>query len=300
MTSRELNLEKIKLAIISAIFGTIGLVTHFIPLSSAAIVFYRALLGGLFIIAYSYISGRKINLQSIKNNLPILIATGFFMGLNWVLQFEAFRVSTVAIGTVCYNTMPIFLIVFASIIFKEKLTLRSCICIICATIGVALMANVGGSEINLNTALGCVYGVLGAVFYALIVTFNRKLNFIETYDKLVFQFIFSALIMAAYITFIEKSSFAFSSSIDEKTFAVGIFCMLLLGFFHTGISYIIYFNTISKLKADIVAILTYIDPVVALLLSYFVLREKMTVPQFIGAAIILLSTLINELLSLRH
>lgn len=166
MTSRELSFEKIKLAIISAIFGTIGLVTHFIPLSSAAIVFYRALLGGLFIIAYSYISGRKINLQSIKNNLPILIATGFFMGLNWVLQFEAFRVSTVAIGTVCYNTMPIFLIVFASIIFKEKLTLRSVVCIICATIGVALMANVGGSEINSNTALGCVYGVLGAVFYA--------------------------------------------------------------------------------------------------------------------------------------
>ncbi len=300
MTSRELNLEKIKLAIISAIFGTIGLVTHFIPLSSAAIVFYRALLGGLFIIAYSNISGKKINLQSIKNNLPILIATGFFMGLNWVLQFEAFRVSTVAIGTVCYNTMPIFLIVFASIIFKEKLTLRSCICIICATIGVALMANVGGSEINLNTALGCVYGVLGAVFYALIVTFNRKLNFIETYDKLVFQFLFSALIMMVYITFIERSSFAFSGNIDTKTFTTGIFCVLLLSFFHTGICYIIYFNTISKLKADVVAILTYIDPVVALLLSYFVLRETMTLPQLIGAVIILLSTLINELLSLRH
>lgn len=299
MTSRELSFEKIKLAIISAIFGTIGLVTHFIPLSSAAIVFYRALLGGLFIIAYSYISGRKINLQSIKNNLLILIATGFFMGLNWVLQFEAFRVSTVAIGTVCYNTMPIFLIVFASIIFKEKLTLRSVVCIICATIGVALMANVGGSEINSNTALGCVYGVLGAVFYALIVTFNRKLNFIETYDKLVFQFLFSALIMLTYITFIEKSSFAFSSNIDEKTLATGIFCILLLSFFHTGICYIFYFNAISKLKADVVAILTYIDPVVALLLSYFVLREKMTLPQFIGAVIILLSTLINELFSLR-
>lgn len=302
MTSRGLNLEKIKLAIISAIFGTIGLVTHFIPLSSAAIVFYRALLGGLFIIAYTYISGRKINLQSIKNNLSILIATGFFMGLNWVLQFEAFRVSTVAVGTVCYNTMPIFLIIFAAIIFKEKLTLRSIICILCATIGVVLMSNLisdKGTGVSSNTVLGCIYGVLGAVFYALIVTFNRKLNFIETYDKLVFQFLFSALIMSTYITFIEKSSFAFSSNIDEKTLAMGIFCILLLSFFHTGICYIFYFNTISKLKADVVAILTYIDPVVALLLSYFVLREKMTLPQFIGAVIILLSTLINELLSLR-
>jgi drug/metabolite transporter (DMT)-like permease len=302
MTSRELNFEKIKLAIVSAIFGTIGLVAHFIPLSSAAIVFYRALLGGLFIIVYSHISGRKINLESIKNNLPILIATGFFMGLNWVLQFEAFRVSTVAIGTVCYNTMPIFLIVFAAIVFKEKLTVRSIICIMCATAGVVLMSNIIGDKgtgVSSNTVLGCIYGVLGAIFYALIVTFNRKLNFIETYDKLVFQFLFSALIMAIYITFIEKSSFAFASSIDNRTFTIGIFCILLLSFFHTGICYIIYFNTISKLKADVVAILTYIDPVVALLLSYFVLREKMTLSQFIGAVIILLSTLINELLSLR-
>lgn len=299
MTSRELNLEKIKLAIISAIFGTIGLVTHFIPLSSAAIVFYRALLGGLFIIAYSFFSGRKINLKSMKDNLPILIATGFFMGLNWVLQFEAFRVSTVAVGTVCYNTMPIFLIIFASIIFKEKLTFRSFICILCATVGVVLMSNVTSSEINSNTILGCIYGVLGAIFYALIVTFNRKLNFIETYDKLVFQFMFSAVIMAIYVAFIEKSSFAFAKNIDQATFAYGLICILILSFVHTGFCYVHYFNAVSKLKAEIVAILTYIDPVVALMLSYFVLREKMTFPQFIGAVIILLSTLINELLSLK-
>ena len=56
-----------------------------------------------------------------------------------------------------------------------------------------------------------------------------------------------------------------------------------------------YFNAVSRLSADTVAILTYIDPVVALLLSYFVLREKMTGLQFLGAILILGSTLVNEL-----
>lgn len=287
--------ERLKLTLISATFGTIGIVTHFIPLSSAAIVFYRALIGGIFIMIMTRLSGKKIDIRAMKDNFIVLIFTGFFMGLNWVLQFEAFKVSTVAIGTVCYNTMPIFLLIIASFMFDEKITLKSLICILVATIGVVLVSNVINTGIKSNEVLGCVYGILGAVFYALIVTFNRKLSFIETHDKVIFQFMFSAVIMAIYVSSIEKTSFVFDSDIDRNTFIVGLFCMLLLSFFHTGFCYVHYFNAVSRLKAETVAILTYIDPVVALMLSYFFLKEKMTFLQFLGAILILASTLVNEL-----
>lgn len=287
--------ERLKLTLISATFGTIGIVTHFIPLSSAAIVFYRALIGGIFIMIMTRLSGKMIDIRAMKDNFIVLIFTGFFMGLNWVLQFEAFKVSTVAIGTVCYNTMPIFLLIIASFMFGEKITLKSLICILVATIGVVLVSNVINTGIKSNEVLGCVYGILGAVFYALIVTFNRKLSFIETHDKVIFQFMFSAVIMAIYVSSIEKTSFVFDSDIDRNTFIVGLFCMLLLSFFHTGFCYVHYFNAVSRLKAETVAILTYIDPVVALMLSYFFLKEKMTFLQFLGAILILASTLVNEL-----
>ena len=291
----DVKRERLKLALISAAFGTIGLVTHFIPLSSAAIVFYRALIGGLFIIVMINLSGKTVNVKTMKDNFVILVFTGFFMGLNWVLQFEAFKVSSVAIGTVCYNMMPIFLLIIASFVFGERITLKSFVCILVASIGVVLVSNVATVGIKSNEVLGCIYGILGAIFYALIVTFNRKLKHIETHDKVIFQFMFSAFIMLIYVLLIEKKSLLFNQGLSDRDLIIGIICVLLLSFFHTGFCYVHYFNAVSKLKAETVAILTYIDPVVALLLSYLVLKEKMTALQFLGAILILGSTLFNEL-----
>lgn len=291
----DVKKERLKLILISATFGTVGLFTHFIPLSSAAIVFYRALLGGAFIVVMMKMSGKDINIKSMRDNLAVLVLTGFFMALNWVLQFEAFKVSSVAIGTVCYNMMPIFLLIIASFMFNERITIKSGFCIFIATIGVVLVSNVINVGIKSNEVLGCIYGIIGAIFYALIVTFNRKLNQIETHDKVVFQFAFSALIMAIYVGFIEKKSFLIDNSLPQNEIVVGVVCMLILSFFHTGFCYVHYFNAVSRLKAETVAILTYIDPVVALFLSYFVLKENMTALQFLGAVLILGSTLFNEL-----
>ena len=291
----DLRKERLKLIFISATFGTIGIVTHFIPLGSAAIVFYRALLGGIFIILATIMSGKLVNVKAMGDNFFVLIWTGFFMGLNWVFQFEAFKVSSVAIGTVCYNTMPIFLLIIASFMFKEKITIRSVICIIVATIGVVLVSNVINTGIKSNEVLGCFYGILGAINYALIVIFNRKLSHIETHDKVIFQFIFSAIIMFIYVIFIQRESLFFEKNISNETLMIGIFCILLLSFFHTGFCYVHYFNAVSRLKAETVAILTYIDPVVALFTSYFILREKTTGLQMLGAILILASTLVNEL-----
>ncbi len=293
----DLKTERIKLILIYATYGTIGTVTHFIPLSSSAIVFYRALLGGLFIIFLTCMRGASINIKSMKENLSILILTGFFMGLNWVFQFEAFRVSTVAIGTVCYNTMPIFLLIIASIMFKEKITFKSIICIIVASIGVVLVSNVINTGIRSNEVLGCFYGILGAIFYALIVTYNKKLNQIETHDKVIFQFLFSAFIMFVYVMLGKDNSLFFNQGISQKDLTIGILCLLLLCFFHTGFCYVHYFNAVSRLKAETVAILTYIDPVVALFLSYFVLREQATGLQILGAMLILISMFVNNLIS---
>ena len=298
ISTNNVRKEKIKISLIYAAFGTIGIVAHFIPLSSPAIVFYRAILGALFIIVSTYIRGHSVDFKSIITNFKILIFTGFFMGLNWVLQFEAFRVSTVAIGTVCYNTMPIFLVIIASIVFKEKITIKSIICILVAMLGIILVSNVIYTGINSNEVIGCIYGILGAIFYALILISNRYLSNIETREKIIFQFVFSAIIMVIYVLFISKGKFVFDDGIDEKTALIGIICIILLGIFHTGFCYVHYFDAVSRLKAETVAILTYIDPVVALLLSFFVLKEKMTILQLVGAILILGSTLANEFIKI--
>ena len=74
-----------------------------------------------------------------------------------------------------------------------------------------------------------------------------------------------------------------------------IFMLLLVGILHTGITYYLYFGSMGHLKAQTVAITSYLDPVVAILLSIFVLGEGMNVIGIVGAVLILGSALFSEL-----
>jgi len=75
----------------------------------------------------------------------------------------------------------------------------------------------------------------------------------------------------------------------------GWICLLVVGLIHTGVTYCMYFSALKDLPGQKVAILSYIDPLVAILVSVVVLRESMTVWQVLGGAMILGFTLWNEL-----
>lgn len=71
--------------------------------------------------------------------------------------------------------------------------------------------------------------------------------------------------------------------------------VLIIGIVHTGIAYALYFGSMKDLKAQSIAVLSYIDPVFALLLSAGVLHEKLSVFGVAGAVLILGSALISEI-----
>ena len=71
--------------------------------------------------------------------------------------------------------------------------------------------------------------------------------------------------------------------------------LLVVGLVHTGITYCMYFSALKELNGQEVAILSYLDPLVAVIISVAVLGEKMTFLQLIGGILILGCTLWNEL-----
>ena len=73
-----------------------------------------------------------------------------------------------------------------------------------------------------------------------------------------------------------------------------VIMVLIVGIIHTGIAYALYFGSMEKLKAQSVAVLSYLDPVFALILSAVILGERMTVFGIIGAVLIIGSAIISE------
>ena len=283
-------MSKAKLSLITsmAIFATIGIFRKYIPLPSSTVAMARAVIGTLFLVAMILLRGKKISFESIKKNALPLCFSGVFLGFNWILLFEAYNHTTVATATLCYYMAPVILILISPIVFKERLTLPKLLCAVVAVGGMTLVSGIftSGDKGNDNIK-GVLLGLCAAFLYAAVVTCNKKLKDIEAFDRTTVQLGISAIVLTPYTLLVEDFS-----QVALNGFTV--IMLVVVGVVHTGIAYALYFGCIDRLKTQIVAIYSYIDPVGAVLLSALFLKESMGVPEIIGAVLVLGATLASE------
>lgn len=283
------NKSKFSLILSMFIFGTIGIFRRYVPLSSGLLAISRGYIGALFLILLIFIKKDKIAFKAIKNNLFLLCLSGVFIGINWILLFESYQYTTVATATLCYYMAPVFVIIASPFLFKEKITFKKAVCVIVALVGVVMVSGVietgfsGAGEFK-----GVLLGLGAAAFYASVIVLNKKIENVPIYDKTAVQLISAATVLLPYSLLVEDNS-------NVEITPVVIIMLLVVGVVHTGFSYALYFGTIEKLNAQTVAIFSYIDPVVAIILSALILKEEMSIFGVIGAVLVLGSTLVSEL-----
>ena len=280
-----MNSAKFRLIGAMSIFGTVGIFVHYIPLPSATIAFCRGIIGAVFLLLLILITGKKPELPAIRKNLPLLCLSGAAIGVNWILLFEAYHYTTVATATICYYLAPLFL-VLASPLLGEKLTVKKCACIGIAMIGMVFVSGVLTGGIGGFT--GILLGVGAAVFYASVMFMNKRLSPIGAYDKTIIQLFTAAIVILPYLLFTGGLSFPPMETVSWVFLAV-------VGIVHTGFAYALYFGAMKDLSAQSIAILSYLDPVLSIILSALVLRESLDIFTVIGAVLILGSALYSEL-----
>lgn len=280
--------DKLNLLFSMMLFGTIGTLSRFINMPSGVICLGRAFFGVIIILAFISLRREKPDYEAIRRNIGWLILSSFLMCLNWICQFEAFKHTTIAAGTLCYYMQPVFYIVAASIVLREKLSPKKIACVIVAFCGMILVSGVLQTGLRLSELKGVLFGVTGGFFYAMVVLINKYMKDISPMNTTIVQMALVSVIMLPYC--------GMTGQFGQISFTyVGLICLLVLGFLHTGIGYIIYFDAVNKLPAQTVGILSYIDPVEAVLLSAFFLKEPISVFTIIGAVMILGATAFSEL-----
>lgn len=181
---------KAKLEIIGsmAAFGTIGAFVRHIPLPSGELALYRALIAAGAIFLWQLCSGQGTGIKDAKAELHLLILSGAAIGINWILFFEAYRYTTVAMATLSYYFAPVIVTVASPFLFKEKLTARQVFCFIMSTLGLVLVIGVsrGGSSSDL---IGILFGLGAAVFYASVVLLNKSIRHVSGINRTFFQFL---------------------------------------------------------------------------------------------------------------
>ena len=263
------------------IFGTIGLFVDAIPLNSGVIALFRGIMGLVFLLLVMALTKQKLRFDVIKKELLLLCISGGAMGLNWVLLFEAYRYTTVATATVCYYLAPAFLMLVSPLL-GEKLTVKKLLCLATCLVGMVLVTGIDGGSVT-----GVAFGIGAAILYASVMFINRKIKSVSDYERTVTQMAMSIPVVAVYVLLRGGVDFGAMN-------ATGWLLMAVVGIVHTGFAYFLYFGAVGKLPATSVAVCSYLDPVVAVLLSA-VLIAPIGIPAICGAALILGSTLLGQL-----
>ena len=278
--------KKIIFCLAMVIWGTIGPIRRMIPLSSSIVALFRAGIGSLVLLFTMILIKHRINFKMIRNNLLYLIPSGILLGFNWILLFEAYNYTTIAIGTLCYYMAPIFVILCSPFVFKEKLTLKKMICTLVALLGMVFVSGILTSTMMINK--GILYGLASALFYASIMILNKKIKEVDALDKTLIQLVISTVVLIPYILISEDLlAIPFTSNT--------ILYLLIAGIIHTGLAYVMYFGTIAELPGLSAALFSYLDPVVAIFISFLFLHEPIDTFGIIGAFLILGSAIYSEI-----
>lgn len=271
-----------------AIFGTIGLFVRYIPLASGEVALYRAVLAAILIGIYLLVTGQKIPFLSIRKEIPLLLASGMAMGINWILLFEAYKYTTVSVATLSYYFAPIIVTVVCPFLFHEKMTKKQIICFVMSTLGIVMITGIGEVGKSGTDMKGILFGLGAACFYATVILLNKFIKGVGGIHRTFLQFLAAIIILLPYV--------ALTDGVNLHALnGIGWGMLLIVGFIHTGVTYCMYFSSVNELPGQKAAILSYIDPLVAVLVSVCLLGEAMTMWQLFGGILILGFTLWNEL-----
>lgn len=284
---KNIQAEKMMLIASMCIFGTIGIFRRYLPLPSSLVALVRGMIGTVFLLMVVFVQKRRFDKEVIRKNILLLLLSGTAIGFNWIFLFEAYCYTSVAVATLCYYLAPILVILSAPVVLKDKPTVRQVLCAVAALCGMIPVSGVMDAGVGIGSLKGLFYGIGAAILYASVILMNKKMTDINAYDKTVFQLFFATITLLPYVLATESIS-------ALRLTLPSVLLLLTVGIIHTGLAYWMYFSSIQALKAQTAALWSYLDPVLAIILSTVLLKEPMSPAAWVGAAVILGSAYLCE------
>lgn len=271
------------------IFGTMGPFVRAIGVSSGELALYRAIMATVMVGAFLLLTRQPLSLKSSKSAV-LLLLSGAAMGFNWIFLFQAYKYTTVSVATLSYYFAPVLVTVLCPILFKEKMKPINWMCFSLSTVGLILLTGIGDLSKGSAHFVGIGFGLCAAVLYASVMILNKYIKAVTGLQRTFFQFVAAIVVLLPYVLL----SDGMNLGVLDTT---GWWCLLAVGIIHTGFSYCMYFTGLKALSGQKAALLSYIDPLVAVVISVVVLHEAINPVQLLGGAMILGFTLLNELKS---
>lgn len=264
------------------ISGSIGAFVLLSGLPVIDVVFWRCLIGAVTLLLFILLSRQPFS-RLTRLTLALAILGGVALVINWLLLFAAYSRVSIGMATVVYNTQP-FMLVLLSMMLGEKVSAVKWGWLLLAFGGVVILLS---SELtpshNDNLVTGIILALGAAFFYALTAIIARKLQPLPVQHIAFIQVIVGTVMLLPLVHHPE-----FNSHFPWRY-------LLILGIVHTGIMYQLLYSAIQKLPTPVTGSLSFIYPLVAILVDYLVFHHALAPLQLAGGVLILLAAAGNNL-----
>jgi len=261
------------------ISGTIGWFVVMSGQSVVAVVFWRCLFGAATLALICAALG--FFRRGVITHRQIGLATlgGLAIVGNWLLLFAAYPRASISIATAVYNTQPFMLVALGALFLGERLTATKLAWLTLAFAGMLLIIQAKTGSASGSDYLAGILLALGAAFlYALAAIVAKKLKGTPPHLIALIQVTVGVLALAPLADFAQAPT-------DVRSWSL----LLALGVVHTGLMYILLYGAIQKLPTSLTGALSFIYPIVAILVDRIAFGHQLQMIQLIGAAAILLA-----------
>ncbi|MEJ6473896.1 DMT family transporter [Pseudoalteromonas piscicida] len=276
----------IEMVIAMVLSGTIGYFVVNAEQSYWNVVFLRCVIGALCLAGY-VLATKQLTKEILKGPVFITILLGGITLVgNWVLLFASFEHIPFSIAIIAYHLQPLMLVLLSAVLYRQYPSKTILLWLTIAVVGLWLVIGIPYQEIvavifaqGSNQAVFGLLLALGAAFlYTITTLMTKKVSQVPSGVVAVIQIFFGGLFLLPWVDF---------NHFPETSASWGN--ILFLGVVNTGFMYVIMYDAFQRLSTTLIAILSFIYPVVALLVDFMAFDHTVSLLQMMGIVLILVA-----------
>ncbi|WP_217571893.1 DMT family transporter [Mesorhizobium sp. GbtcB19] len=269
------------LALAMVIAGTVGAFVTESGQHPAAVVFWRCVFGAIFLTAWCLLRGYLPDRTLSPSRLALAALGGVCMVASWTAFFAGFAMTSIATTTIVYHVQPFFVVLIGVIFLKERISFDQILWMLGAFLGVVLASGlvVTHGHADPKWALGIALTLGAALLYAVATILAKGLGRQRAEITVLCQTLVGVVLLAPF------ADIGHPIPLASWSWLAGI------GVLHTGIAYVLMNSAFPRLTTPVIGIITFIYPVVAIIIDWALYAHPLRLAQAAGMALIALATL---------
>lgn len=263
------------------LIGTVGAVVVATDLDAITIVFWRSVIGAVFMLVWCLATGILPDRTLTARNLILGLVAGTSLVLSWAAFFAGIRLTSITTATIVFHIQPFLIVLIGAVLWKERISRDQLIWLGAAFAGVALASGLsfGSGQMDAGWSTGIAITFAGAFLYAVTAVAGKGLSSQRGEITTLIQTVAGCVIFLPFVDLGQRIA-------PEAWGWLGV-----LGVVQTGIAWVLVYSAYPRVSTPVMAVLSFVNPLTAILSDWLFFGHVIGPAQALGMALIVAGTL---------